>query len=169
MKKLPLYFVRLTYTTSFLFFYGASEKRRLAFYACGFIHYTLKRQYISTIYCTFEFAGTMVQEEGWRGDDEKDQRWNNGYLANYKGHNVIVLPQSYEDETNSVKVIDPAYAWIIPTGTNKPVRVAFEGNTIVDEFKNYDRSREVQVYKKMGVAAIITNNICVYRNTSLAR
>lgn len=123
----------------------------------------------STIYCTFEFAATMVPEEGWRSDNMKDQRWNNGYLANYKGHNVIVLPQSYEDETNSVKVIDPAYAWIIPTGTNKPVRVAFEGNTIVDEYKNYDRSREVQVYKKMGVAAIITNNICVYRNTSLTR
>ena len=100
----------------------------------------------------------------------KDQRWNNGYLANYKGHRVIVLPQSYEDETNSKKVIDPSYAWIIPTGSNeKPVKVAFEGQTIVDEFKNYDRSREVQVYKKVGVAAVITNNICVYRNTTLTK
>lgn len=124
----------------------------------------------ATIYCTFEFAATMVPEEGWRSDSMKDQRWNNGYLASYKGHRVIVLPQSYEDETNTVKVIDPAYAWIIPTGGNdKPVRVAFEGQTIVDEYKNYDRSREVQVYKKMGVAAIITNNICVYVNSSLTR
>ena len=49
----------------------------------------------------------------------KDQMWNNGYLANYKGHRVIVLPQSFEDETNSVKVIDPQYAWIIPTGAEK--------------------------------------------------
>lgn len=124
----------------------------------------------ATIYCTFEFAATMVPEEGWRSESMKDQMWSNGYLANYKGHRVIVLPQSYEDETNTVKVIDPAYAWIIPTGGNdKPVRVAFEGQTIVDEYKNYDRSREVQVYKKMGVAAIITNNICVYVNSSLTR
>lgn len=124
----------------------------------------------ATIYCTFEFAATMVPEEGWRSESMKDQRWSNGYLANYKGHRVVVLPQSYEDETNTVKVIDPAYAWIIPTGGNdKPVRVAFEGQTIVDEYKNYDRSREVQVYKKMGVAAIITNNICVYVNSSLTR
>ena len=124
----------------------------------------------ATIYCTFEFAATMVPEEGWRSESMKDQMWSNGYLANYKGHRVIVLPQSYEDETNTVKVIDPSYAWIIPTGGNdKPVRVAFEGQTIVDEYKNYDRSREVQVYKKMGVAAIITNNICVYVNSSLTR
>ena len=40
----------------------------------------------------------------------KDQKWNNGYLANYKGHNVIVLNQSLVDETNTTKVIDPAYA-----------------------------------------------------------
>lgn len=122
----------------------------------------------STIYCTYEFAATMVPETGWISDNMKDQKWNNGYLANYKGHRVIVLPQSYEDETNTVKVIDPAYAWIIPTGGNdKPVKVAFEGQTLVDERKNYDWSREVQVYKKLGVAAIITNNICVYVNTNL--
>lgn len=123
----------------------------------------------STIYCTYEFAATMVPEEGWRSSEMKNQRWNNGYLANYKGHSVIVLPQSFEDETNSVKVIDPSYAWIIPTGASKPVRIALEGGTIVNEYVNRDLSREVQVYKKLGVAAIITNNICVYRNTSLSR
>ena len=122
----------------------------------------------STIYCTYEFAATMVPAEGWVSDEMKNQKWNNGYLANYKGHKVIVLQQSYEDETNTTKVIDPSYAWIIPTGGNdKPVKVAFEGQTIVREIENDDMSREVQVYKKVGVAAIITNNICVYRNTSL--
>ena len=123
----------------------------------------------ATIYCTYEFAATMVPAQGWVSDDMKNQKWNNGYLANYKGHRVIVLPQSYEDETNAVKVIDPAYAWIIPTGGNdKPVKVAFEGQAIVNEYVNRDLSREVQVYKKLGVAAIITNNICVYVNTSLS-
>ena len=125
----------------------------------------------ATIYCTYEFAATMVPAEGWRSDRMKDEIWGNGYLANYKGHRVIVLPQSYEDETNLVKVIDPSYAWIIPTGSgnDKPVKVAFEGQTLVDERKNDDWSRDVQVYKKMGVAAIVTNNICVYRNEALTR
>lgn len=123
----------------------------------------------STIYCTYEFAATMVPSEGWISDNMKDQKWNNGYLANYKGHRVIVLPQSYEDETNAKKVIDPSYAWIIPTGAEKPVKVAFEGQTMVREFENHDWSREVQIYKKVGVGAIFTNNICVYQNTSLTR
>lgn len=121
----------------------------------------------STIYCTFEFAATMVPAERWVSDAMRDQKWNNGYLANYKGHKVIVLPQSFEDETNKVKVIDPAYAYIIPTGAQKPVKVAFEGQTIVRDIDNADMSKEVQVYKKFGVATLITNNICVYNNTKL--
>ena len=123
----------------------------------------------ATIYCTYEFAATMVPAEGWRSDEQKNQRWNNGYLANYKGHNVIILEQSYEDESNEVKVIDPSYAWIIPAGDNtKPVKIAFEGPTAVKEVENEDWSREIRVYKKFGVATLITNNICVYRNTSLS-
>ena len=124
----------------------------------------------SAIYCTYEFAATMVPETGWVSNDMKNQKWNNDYLANYKGHNVIVLNQSYTDETNTVKVIDPSYAWIIPSANNeKPVKIAFEGNTLVDERKNSDWSREIQVYKKLGVGAMITNNICVYQNTSLSK
>lgn len=121
----------------------------------------------AAIYCTYEFATTMIPSTGWVSDDMRNTMWNNGYLGNYKGHKVIVLQQSYEDETNEQKVLDPSYAWIIPGGTAKPVKIAFEGQTIVDEYVNKDRSREVQVYKKVGVAAIMTNNICVYQNTSL--
>ena len=122
----------------------------------------------STIYCTYEFAATMVPSEGWISDNMKDQKWNNGYLANYKGHNVIVLNQSFVDENNTTKVIEPGYAWIIPAGNSeKPVKIAFEGTTLVDERANADWSREIQVYKKLGVGALITNNICVYRNESL--
>lgn len=124
----------------------------------------------SSIYCTYEFAATMVPSEGWISDDMKDQKWNNGYLANYKGHNVIVLNQSYTDETNTTKVIDPSYAWIIPTGSSeKPVKIAFEGTTLVDERSNADWSKDIQVYKKLGVGALITNNICVYKNSSLTK
>lgn len=123
----------------------------------------------SAIYCTYEFAATMVPASGWISEEHKNQKWNNGYIANYKGHQVIVLPQSYEDETNQIKVIDPRFAYIIPVGAEKPVKIAFEGQTIVDDYTNYDRSREVQIYKKVGVRAIFSNAICVYENTSLHR
>lgn len=121
----------------------------------------------STIYCTYEFAATMLPAEAWVSDRMKDEIWSTGYFTKYKNHNVIILPQSYEDETNTVKTIDPSFAWIIPIGAEKPVKVAFEGGTLIRERENEDWSRDVQVYKKLGVAAIITNNICVYRNTSL--
>ena len=123
----------------------------------------------SAIYCTFEFAATIVPDSGWVSDELRNQRWSNGYIGNYKGHSVIVLPQSYEDEKNEVKVIDPSFAYIIPVGAEKPVKIALEGGTIVDEYTNYDRSREVQIYKKVGVRAIFSNAICVYQNSSLVR
>ena len=123
----------------------------------------------STIYCTFEFAATMIPSDARMSDAMKNTLWSNGYIGNYKGHQVVVLPQSFEDETNAVKVIDPSYAWIIPTGADKPVKIAFEGGAIAEEYTNYDRSREIQVYKKVGVRAIFSNAICVYQNTSLTR
>ena len=123
----------------------------------------------STIYCTFEFAATMIPSEGWVSDEMRNQKWNNGYLGNYKGHTVIVLPQSFEDETNTTKVIDPSYAFIIPAGAEKPVKIAFEGGTIAKSFTGYDNSEEIHIYKKVGVRAIFSNAICVYQNTSLKR
>lgn len=121
----------------------------------------------AAIYCTFEFAATMKPADAWASNEHKNQMWANGYITDYKGHNVIVLPQSFEDESNSKKVIDPSHCYIIPTGAEKPVKIAIEGQTAVREVENYDWSKEVQVYKKLGVGAIITNNICVYINTSL--
>ena len=122
-----------------------------------------------TIYCTYEFAVNMIPQEAWRYTEAmKDELWRTGRLASYKGKKVIILEQGFEDGTNEKKVIDPGYAWIIPTGADgKPVKVAFEGNTIVDEYNNYDRSREIQVYKKVGVVAMLANNICAYVDTAL--
>lgn len=121
----------------------------------------------ASIYCTYEFAATMIPQKDWASSEHKNALWEKGYISNYKGHNVIILDQSYEDETNAKKVIDPAYAYIMATGTEKPVKIAMEGQTAVREVENQDWSREIQVYKKIGVGAVITNNICVYINNSL--
>ena len=123
-----------------------------------------------TIYCTYEFAVKMIPADSWRYTEAmKDELWRTGRLANYKGKKVVILEQGFEDETNERKVIDPGYVWVIPNGADtRPVKVAFEGNTIVDEFTNGgDRSREIQVYKKVGVVAMLANNICSYVDTTL--
>lgn len=123
-----------------------------------------------TIYCTREFAVTMIPKEAdWISESMRDARWNTGYLANYKGVRVVILPQSFEDETNTTKIIDPSYAWVIPSGENdRPVKVAFEGSTHVREVTdNDDWSRDIQVYRKVGVGVMITNNLFSYQNTTL--
>ena len=124
-----------------------------------------------TIYCTFEFAVKMIPQEAWRYTEAmKAELWKTGRLADYKGKRVVILPQGFEDETNTTKVIDPGYAWIIPTGADtKPVKVAFEGGTLVREVdSNHDWSKEFHVYQKVGVVAMLANNICTYVDTELA-
>lgn len=124
-----------------------------------------------TIYCTFEFAVKLVPQEAWRYTEAmKDELYRTGRLANYKGHNVVIIPQGFTDETMSTKTIDPSYCWIIPAGAdNKPIKVAFEGGTLVkeDSDTNSDWSHDIHVYKKVGVVAMMSNAISVYRDTSL--
>lgn len=122
-----------------------------------------------TIYCTYEFAVKMIPQEAWRYTEAmKDELWRTGRLASYKGKRVIILEQGFVDETNTTKVIDPGFCYIIPNGADsKPVKIAFEGQTLVDERPNYDWSREIQVYKKVGVVCMMANNICSYVDSSL--
>ena len=119
----------------------------------------------ATIYATYEFAATMVPAEGWVSDEHRNEKWANGYIANYKGRKVVVMPQSLTED-NSTKIVDPSWAYIF-AGDQKPVKLAFEGQTIVDEFKNADRSRDIQVYKKFGIATVTTGGYAAYQNTSL--
>ena len=121
------------------------------------------------IYATREFAVKMVPKEGWVSDAIRDQMWNNGFLATYKGVRVVILPQSFEDETNATKVINPGYAWVMPTGSSeKPVKIAFEGSAHMREVENDDWSREMQVYQKVGVGVMFTNNMASYVDTDLS-
>ena len=120
------------------------------------------------IYCTREFAVRMVPAANAQSDAMREVIWNNGWLGNYKGTKVVILQQSFTDETNSKKVVNPGHAWVIATGANgKPVYVAMEGNTLMKEHENDDWSRDIQVYKKVGVAAMLNNSVCHYFDKDL--
>lgn len=122
-----------------------------------------------TIYCSYDFAVKMIPQAQWMITDAmKEEIWNNGHFTNYKGKKVVILPNGFVDETNTERVLDPGYVWIIPAGgDSKPVKIAFEGETLVREAENHDWSRDIHVYKKVGVVALMTNNICSYIDTSL--
>lgn len=91
-----------------------------------------------------------------------------GRIKTFRGNTIIEIPQSYTDERNEVTQMNPALAYIFPSGRGeKPVKVVFEGNTQLDEFKNRDRSFEVEVYQRVGVAIITNHDWCVYVNADL--
>jgi hypothetical protein len=98
-------------------------------------------------------------------DEIKDR----GLIGKWKGNGLVELPNSFEDETNSTTVFEDCYGFVFPNGRDtKVVKVALEGQTVVDDFKNKDRSMEIQAYKKFGVAIITYNDWCMFKVTSLA-
>ena len=128
----------------------------------------------AAIYCTQEFASKMIPSEARISEKMKDTLWEKGWLLTYKGHEVIILDQSLVDETNMEKVVDPAQAYIIPVGSEKPIKVVFEGQTHVREITdNDDWSTDMQTYTKDGIGTVASlgklNWICAYRNSALSK
>src|SRR5690606_10222396 len=123
------------------------------------------------IFCTPEFAATIMADEGFVAEADKEDFRNQGYVGRFAGSNVVVLPQSFEDETNTVKIFDPQFAFIIPTGgtaDEKIVKVVLEGQTIVEDTKNEDDSMEMKAYKKLGTSILHTNYYGMYKQTGLS-
>lgn len=128
----------------------------------------------ATIYCTQEFANTMIPSDARMSSNMKDTLWNNGWLGSYKGHNVVVLAQSFTDTTNTTKVVNPQIAYMIPTGSQKPVKVVFEGQAQTRMCEdNDDWSMDLQTYVKVGVGTIAelegNHFIGAYTNTGLSQ
>lgn len=124
----------------------------------------------ANIFCTPEFAGTITPDANFIGDADKSDVREQGYIGKFHGANVIVLPQSFEDANNAVKVFNAQYAFIIPTGgtaDEKIVKVALEGQSIVKDIENADHSMEFQVYKKIGTVVLNVNHFGVFQNTAL--
>lgn len=115
------------------------------------------------VFCTEVAARLITEGTDWASENEKVARRNVGYLTNYKGAKIVVLPQSFTDETNSVKVTPDHKLYIMPAGREAIFHVALQGATHIEEMKNYgDWSRELQTYKKFGVSAVIYNDIAIY-------
>lgn len=130
---------------------------------------TVVRAYgVPTIYATLEAASLIVPATNWVSNEHKNEMNSQGYIGVYKGTKVVVLPQSFEDETNTTQVMDNSQVYIMASGASgKPVKIAMEGETIIDEYNNKDRSKEIQAYKKFGVGFVIDNDMAVLEITSL--
>lgn len=130
----------------------------------------------AVIYATREFIADMgadvivASTSGNPGISPKDidDIHDRGLIQMFRGCPIVELPQSFEDETNATKVINPQYAYVFPTGGEKVVKIALEGDTVVRDWEDKDGTMELMAFKKAGVSIFHTNNWAVYRNTSLS-
>ena len=90
-----------------------------------------------------------------------------GYINILRGAPIIQIPQSFTDETNTTTWINPQFAYILPTGGEKVVKVVLEGATQIRDFQNRDNSMEVYAWKKMGVGILAHHNWAIYQNTGI--
>ena len=129
----------------------------------------------AVIFATPEFVGAMGPDAivpvgthpGVYHQGDIDAIHNTGYINIFRGTPVVQIPQSFVDESNTKTWINPQYAYVLPAGKEKVVKVVFEGNTQIWDLKNPDNSMEIHTYKKMGAAILTHHNWGIYQNKSI--
>ena len=130
----------------------------------------------AVIFATPEFVGEMGPDaivpvganyQGVYHPQDIDAIHNNGYINIFRGTPVVQIPQSFVDENNEKTWINPQYAYVLPAGKEKIVKIVFEGQTQMWDFINKDQSIEIHTYKKMGAAILTHHNWGIYQNTSI--
>ena len=99
--------------------------------------------------------------------DDIDAIHRSGYVNVFRGTPIVQIPQSFIDEKNNKTWINPQFAYVLPAGKEKVVKVVFEGATQVRDWNNADGSMEIHTYKKMGAAILTHHNWGIYQNTSI--
>ena len=93
---------------------------------------------------------------------------NTGRIRMFRGTPIVELRQSFLDENNAQVMINPQFAYVLPSGKEKIVKVLIEGATQMYDVVNPDQSIEIHTYKKIGVGILAFNNWCVYKNTGIS-
>ena len=133
------------------------------------------------IYCTPEFAAEMVNaivynnvNPSWVGGKISDQDMidirERGYIGKFQGVPVVVMPQSFTDEKNEKLMFNPSFAYVLPAGKEKIIKMAFEGSPYFREWDDHEGDNQftLQGYVKVGVGLFTTPNYWgIYYNSSL--
>jgi hypothetical protein len=85
----------------------------------------------------------------------------------FRGTPVVELRQSFLDEKNEKVMINPQFAYVLPSGGEKVVKICLEGATQMYDVVNPDQSIEVHTYKSIGVGILAFNNWGVYQNNTI--
>jgi hypothetical protein len=131
----------------------------------------------ATIFASPEFVAEMGPDaiippiagvaQGVYHSDDIDAIHKLGRIKMFRGTPVVELRQSFLDERNAELMINPQFAYVLPSGKEKIVKVLIEGATQMYDVVNPDQSIEVHTYKKIGVGILAFNNWGVYKNTNI--
>lgn len=130
----------------------------------------------ATIFAPPEFIAAMGPDaivpvsavgQGVYHPQDIDRIHYQGYINIFRGNPIVSFRQSYVDDENTKVAIDPQFAYILPTGGERIVKVVLEGQTQIWDWKNKDQSMEIDLYKKVGVGILSTRNWAIYQNTAI--
>lgn len=118
------------------------------------------------IFCTKKFASTLplVSEYDQKGISDIH---TGGYIKDYKGTPVVILEQSFMDETNDSKVIDDQFAYVLPSGKDALINVVYEGQLRIQDQELQTGRQAFQFSQTLGMTVIYSNHVGQYKNTSL--
>ena len=130
----------------------------------------------ATIFASPEFIAAMgvdaivpptANVPGVYHPDDIDAIHTLGRIKLFRGTPVVELRQSFLDETNAQVMIHPQFAYVLPSGKEKVVKIAMEGGTQMYDVVNPDQSLEIHTYRKIGVGILAFNNWGIYQNTGI--
>ena len=126
------------------------------------------------IYCTRDFAAMMTNVIVYNNttkisDQDMDDIRRQGYIGTFYGNPIVVMPQSFTDETNTKFVMNPCMAYVIPAGKEKIVKLIFEGQPYFRDWEHEgDNGVQVQAYLKVGCGIVTTPNYWgIYYNRAI--
>ena len=132
----------------------------------------------ATIYASPEFIAAMGPDcivagtaayQGIYAPGDLDDIHRTGAIKMFRGTPVVELKQCFVDETNTKVLINPQYAYVLPTGgaAEKVVKIVLEGQTQMWSDTNRDQSIEINTYRKIGVGILAYNNWGIYQNQDI--
>ena len=127
------------------------------------------------IYCSPEFASEMVNAITYNSttkisDQDMMEVRDRGYIGKFHGVPVVVMPQSFTDDTNTKTTMNPSFAYVIPSGKEKIIKLVFEGQPYFREWDDHegDNSITLQAYSKVGLAIVSSPNYWgIYYNSGI--
>ena len=88
-----------------------------------------------------------------------------GYYGRFQGTDLVVIDQAHVANTNTFAISD-SFIIVCPQGLDKPVKLGFEGETIVTENsinKSADQSLEYVMQKNWDCQILTAGRYGIYR------